>query len=136
MPMPADLPPEDSQAIATVMLRLHAHFRRRHGLPPWPTAWTLLGDMEELKGRSSLVDGQVIGSPRRLIGPVVAAARRMTWLVLKPIFYRQSEVNRDLILALEALARDREQNRRVHHKLSVRIAELETTVAALRKRAE
>ena len=48
-----DLPLEEARNLAALMLRLHGDFRRRHGLPPLPTAWTLLDDMEALRSRAS-----------------------------------------------------------------------------------
>jgi hypothetical protein len=41
-----------------------------------------------------------------------------------------------VVLALEALARDREQSRHAHYVLSERISALEATVARLRPRGE
>jgi hypothetical protein len=108
------------------MIRLHADFRERHGLPPLPTAWTLAGHLEQLQPQSSLVAPDVLLSPRRgIVGRALNAARRVAWEILKPIFYRQSEVNRDVLQALDALARDRETRRAEHHILSARVWELE-----------
>jgi hypothetical protein len=130
----ADLPLDQSSDLAGVMLRLHADFRRRHGLPPLPTAWTLADDMAQLRGRASLTDVGLLRSPARAVGPTLTRVRRLLWDVLKPLFYRQTEVNRDLILALEALAREREQNRHAQYVLSERVSELETLVERLRPR--
>jgi hypothetical protein len=132
--MPADLPPDEFGRMATVMLRLHADFRKRHGLPPLPSAWTLLEDLENLRPRSALNEPAVLASPRALIGPALEAARRVLWKILKPVFDRQTEVNRDTILALEALVRDRQQNRHAYHALSLRISELELDIARLHER--
>ena len=66
----------------------------------------------------------------------MTSLRRFVWSVLKPLFYRQTEVNRDVIFALEALARDREQNRHAHFVLAERVAELEGEIARLRAGAE
>jgi cell division protein FtsB len=52
------------------------------------------------------------------------------------VFDRQTEVNRDVILALEALVRDRQQNRHAYHALSLRISELELEIARLHERDE
>lgn len=116
------------------MLRLHGEFRRRHGLPPLPTAWTLQDHLLGVRERSLLTDPTVFGSRRPGIGGLVTRARVMVWAILKPIFFRQSEVNRDVILALEALARDHEHTRHVHRALSARLADLEDAVARLRRR--
>jgi hypothetical protein len=116
------------------MLRLHADFRQRHHLPPLPTAWTLADEMGRLKGRATLVDTGVLESRAPFVGRVLTSARRFLWTILKPLFYRQTEVNRDVILALEALARDREQNRHAHFVLAERVAELEAEVARLHVR--
>ena len=116
------------------MLRLHADFRRRHGLPNLPTAWTLADDMAQLRGRASLTDIGLLRSPAPAVGSMLTRVRRLLWDVLKPLFFRQTEVNRDLILALEALAREREQNRHAHYVLSERLSELEALVARLRPR--
>jgi hypothetical protein len=132
--VPADLTPDQSRALAGVMLQLHGEFRRRHGLPPLPTAWTLRDYLHDTRKRSLLTDPKVFGSRRPGIGGLVTRARVMLWQVLKPIFFRQSEVNRDVLLALEALARDHEHTRHVHRALSARVADLEETVARLRRR--
>ena len=108
------------------MIRLHAGFRERHGLPALPTAWTLADHLNVLRPLSSLVEPGV-GVSRRggIVGGALNAARRVVWEILKPIFYRQSEINRDMLLALEALSRDRETRLAEHHILSARIWELE-----------
>jgi hypothetical protein len=134
--MPADLPPDEFSKLATLMLRLHADFRRRHGLPPLPSAWTLLEDLEILKERYALNRVEVLQSPRRGIGPAIERARRVLWKILKPVFDRQTEVNWQLILAIEALVRDRQQSRHAYHALSRRINDLEMTIARLHERAE
>lgn len=116
------------------MLRLHADFRHRHALPPLPTAWTLLDQMQGLRARATLVDTGVLESQAPLIGGVLTSGRRFLWTLLKPLFYRQTEVNRDLVLALEAIAREREQHRHAHFVLAERVAELEAEVARLHER--
>jgi hypothetical protein len=116
------------------MLRLHADFRQRHALPPLPTAWTLLDEMQVLRARATLVDTGVLESQAPLIGGVLTSGRRFLWTLLKPLFYRQTEVNRDLVLALEAMAREREQHRHAHFVLAERVAELEAEVARLHAR--
>ena len=129
-----DLPLDQTRDLAGLMLRLHADFRRRHNLPPLPTAWTLLDDMKQLRARASLADPGVLES--RALGGALTSLRRFVWSVLKPLFYRQTEVNRDVIFALEALARDREQNRHAQFVLAERVAELEGEIARLRAGAE
>ena len=126
-----DLPLEEAQELAALMLRLHADFRRRHGRPPLPTAWTLLDDMKVLRARASLTDPGVLES--RALGGALTFVRRMLWTVMKPLFYRQTEVNRDVIFALEALAREREQSRHAHFVLAERVAELEAELARARE---
>ena len=126
-----DLPLDQARNLAASMLRVHADFRRRHALPPLPTAWTLLDDMRALRTRATLADTSVLESRAPLAGRVLTGARRFLWTVLKPLFYRQTEVNRDVILALEALAREREQQRHAHFVLAERVAELESEVARL-----
>jgi hypothetical protein len=126
-----DLPLDQARDLAALMLRLHADFRRRHALPPLPTAWTLLDDMQALRARATLVDTGILESRAPLLGRILAGARRFLWTVLKPLFYRQTEVNRDVILALEGLAREREQQRHAHFVLAERVAELEAEVARL-----
>lgn len=118
------------------MLQLHGDFRQRHGLPPLPTAWTLAGDLANLRARASLTDTHTLRSRAPLIDALLTAGRRVVWEILKPLFYRQTEVNRDLVLALEALARDREQSRHAHYVLSERISALEAAVARLPTRGE
>ena len=125
-----DLPLDQTRDLAALMLRLHADFRQRHALPPLPTAWTLLDDMQALRSRATLVDTGVLESR----APLVTLARRLLWTVLKPLFYRQTEVNRDVIFALEAMAREREQHRHAHFVLAERVAELEAEVARLHER--
>jgi hypothetical protein len=126
-----DLPLEEARDLAALMLRLHGDFRRRHGLPPLPTAWTLLDDMKTLRPRASLTDPGVLES--RALGGALTFVRRILWTVLKPLFYRQTEVNRDVIFALEALAREREQSRHAHFVLAERVAELEAELARSRE---
>ena len=118
------------------MLRIHDDFRSRHGLPPVTTQWTLRDHLRAVSTRSSLVDGAVLTSPRPLFGAALNAARGAIFGLLRPLFYRQSEVNRDVLFALDALSRDSAANRGTHDALSARIAELETTVARLRSRPE
>ena len=84
--------------------------------------------MQALRARATLVDTGVLESR----APLVTLARRLLWTVLKPLFYRQTEVNRDVILALEAMAREREQHRHAHFVLAERVAELEAEVARLK----
>jgi hypothetical protein len=132
----ADLPLDRSRALAGLMLNLHEDFRRRHGLPPLPTAWTLAEHLQALRGRASLVEASVMRSRAQVVGAALTAGRRVLWGILKPLFYRQTEVNRDVVLALEALARDREQSRHAHHVLSERISALEAAAARLRTRGE
>jgi hypothetical protein len=134
--MPGDLPPDEFGKMATVMLRLHADFRKRHGLPPVSSAWTLLEDLEDLKPRSALNEPAVLASPRAVMGPAIKATRRVLWKILKPVFDRQTEVNRDVIRALEALLRDRQQSRQAYHALVLRISELEMAIARLDGRDE
>jgi hypothetical protein len=127
-----DLRPDKARKLGRLMLELHADFRSRHGLPPVPSPWTLHDHLRTLRGRSSLVDPHLLTSPKPVIGTVLRALRTMVWTLLKPIFYRQSEVNRDVLLTLEALERDTEARRSAHDSLSARIAELETLVARSR----
>ena len=126
-----DLPLDEAKDLAALMLRLHGDFRTRHGLPPLSTAWTLLDDMKALRSRASLTDPGVLES--RALGGALNVVRRVLWSVMKPLFYRQTEVNRDVIFALEALAREREQSRHAHFVLAQRIAELEAEVARSRQ---
>ena len=123
-----DLPLDEAQDLAALMLRLHGDFRSRHQLPPLPTAWTLLDDMKALRGRASLTEPGVLES--RALGGALTVVRRILWNVMKPLFYRQTEVNRDVIFALEALAREREQGRHAHFVLTERIAALEAELEA------
>jgi hypothetical protein len=125
-----DLRPDKARTLGRLMLALHADFRNRHGLPPVPSSWTLPHHLHSLQGRSSLVERDLLRSPKAVIGSVLTSVRTMVWTLLKPIFYRQSEVNRDVLLTLEALARDSEARRSAHDSLSARIAELERAVAA------
>ena len=134
--MPADLTLDQSREVAALMLRLHADFRRRHGLPSLTTGWTLADDLGRMRSSSSLADDRVLTSPKPVVGRVVSALRRLVWGILKPVFYRQSEVNRDVILALEALAREREQARHAHYWLARRVYELERAVARPDRRPE
>jgi hypothetical protein len=128
-----DLPLDKARDLAAIMLRLHADFRQRHALPPLPTAWTLLDDLQRLRARATLVDTRVLESRAQYVGRLLTGGRRFLWTLLKPLFYRQTEVNRDVILALEALAREREQHRHAHFVLAERVAELEAEVARLRQ---
>lgn len=123
--MPADLPPGESAEVARVMLRLHAEFRRRRGLSPVPSAWTLLEDLQPARGRLALNDAAVLRSPRPVIGPIITGVRWMLWKLLQPVFDRQTEANRDLVDWVEALARYRDQRRYADFDLSVRVTELE-----------
>ena len=126
-----DLPLDEARELAVLMLRLHGDFRRRHGLPPLPTAWTLLGDMNALRSRATLTDPGVLESGA--LGGALTFVRRIFWTIMKPLFYRQTEVNRDVIFALEALAREREQSRHAHFVLAERVAELEAELARSRE---
>jgi len=134
--MPSDLTSDEYGRAATVMLQLHADFRRRHGLPPLPSAATIFERVETMKRRSALNEPGVLRSPRPVIGPVLEVARRILWKILLPIFDRQTEVNRDLFLAVEIMAvesilSDRAAQRDREQALLTRIAELETRLARL-----
>ena len=72
-----------------------------------------------------LNEPNVLRSPRPVIGRAVERTRRLLWKVLKPVFDRQTEMNRSLIRVLEALLAEREHHRHVHYDLSLRVAELE-----------
>ena len=118
------------------MLRLHGDFRQRHGLPPLPTAWTLVHDLGTLRPRAALTDPGVLRSRAPVIGAALTAVRRLMWEILKPLFFRQTEVNRDVLLALEALARDRDERRHADYVLSERMSAVEEAVGRLRARGE
>jgi hypothetical protein len=120
--MPVDLPPLQSGMLAEVMLRLHADFRRRHGLPPMPD---LAADLDEARRRVALNDSSVLQSPRSVIGPAIQGARRVLWRILQPVFDRQTDMNRSLIRVLEALLEERAHHRHVHYHLSLRVTDLE-----------
>ena len=128
----ADLPLDQTRDLAGVMLRLHEEFRRRHDLPPLPTAWTLADDLRQLQARAGLTDTSLLRSRAAFAGAALSGVREFLWHILKPLFFRQTEVNRDVILALEALTREREQQRHAHYVLSERVSELEALVARLR----
>ena len=85
------------------------------------------GPPAALRDRALLTDPAIL-NPRRAGGPL-ARLRGALWQLLKPIFFRQSEVNRDLVLALEALAREHEHALHVQRALTSRIAELERAIA-------
>jgi hypothetical protein len=123
-----DLLPDEARALARLMVALHQEFRARHNLPPVPSPFTLPEHLRAA-GTPSLVDPRVLESSKPLIGALLKAPRALLWGILKPLFYRQAEINRDLILALEALTRDSEARRAAHHVLSARIAELEALVS-------
>jgi hypothetical protein len=125
-----DLRPDKARVLGRLMLELHAGFRQRHGLPPMPSAWTLRDHLNSLQRRTSLVEPALLRSPKPVVGGALRSVRAVVWMLLNPIFYRQSEVNRDVLLALEALARDSEARRSAYDSLSARIEELERAVAA------
>jgi hypothetical protein len=134
--VPADLSSDEFGRVAAVMLRLHADFRRRHDLPPLPTAAVILQRLEDLKRRSALNDPAVLRSPRAGIGGALEAARWVLWKILKPVFDRQTEANQDLLLAMEILAvesilTDRSAMRDREQELLERVAELERRLARL-----
>jgi hypothetical protein len=120
--MPVDLPPLQSGKLASVMLRLHADFRRRHGLPPLPS---LAEDLDDARRHAILNEPGVLRSPRPVIGQAIQGTRRVLWKILKPVFDRQTDLNRSLIRVLDAVLAEREHHRHVHYDLSVRVAELE-----------
>jgi hypothetical protein len=127
-----DLRPDKARDLGRLMLAIHADFRKRHGLPPLPDAWTLRDHLSGVRNRSSLVDTALLRSPRTGIGAVLTRVRTMLWTLLSALFYRQSEVNRDVLLALEALARDSDARRAAHDALSARIVELERMLERMR----
>ena len=104
------------------MLRLHADFRQRHGLPPVPS---IADDLDQARRRVVLNEPDVVHSPRPVFGQAIAGARRVFWRIQKPVFDRQTAMNRSLIRVLEALLAEREHHRHVHYDLSLRVAELE-----------
>lgn len=107
------------------MLQLHADFRRRHALPAVPDVWALLEDLEALRRRAALTDAAMLRSPKPVIGPLLTGVRWVLWKLLKPVFDRQTDVNRDTLTVLETIARDREERRHAEFDLSVRVSELE-----------
>jgi hypothetical protein len=131
--MAVDLPPEKAARLAVKMLRLHADFRQRHGLPPVPSAWTVDEDFEEARRHARLNEPDVLRSPRPVIGPAIEGTRRIAWKLLKPVFDRQTEMNRLLLRVLDQLVRDREDHRHIHYDLSVRVAQLERQALAERE---
>ena len=128
--MPSDLPPDQSRATAELMLRIHADFRRGHGLPPLPTAWTLLRDLPALRSRALLVKRSMRDSSRPIVGFAITTIRRLIRRIVGSVVI-QSELNDEVILDLEALARDREFSRHARHVLTLRIAELERRLERL-----
>jgi hypothetical protein len=132
----ADLRLDQSRAFAGTMLQLHAEFRHRHGLPPLPSSWTLSDHLAALRTRAALSDPALLRSHTRIGNRLLSAVRQLLWDVLKPIFFRQTAVNQDVVLALEALARDRVERRHSQHVLSERITALEAEVDRLRARGE
>jgi hypothetical protein len=132
--MADDLPPDEFGQLVAVMLRLHADFRRRHGLAPMRSAWSYIQTLEEMKGRAVLNEPGVLSSPRPGIGRAVEAVRRVFWKILKPVFDRQTEVNREAILGLQAVMRAGEQSRQTCVELMTRVASLEAEVRRLRDR--
>jgi hypothetical protein len=90
-----------------------------------PDVWALLEDLDALKRRAALSDAAVLRSPKPIIGPLLTGVRKVLWKLLKPVFDRQTDVNRDTLVLLETLARDREERRQAEFDLSVRVAELE-----------
>jgi len=113
------------------MVRLQADFRRRHNLPPVKNAWTLVEAIETLKTRSALNDARILRSPRAGIGKAVETARHAFWKLLKPVFDRQTEVNRGGIGALQMLMRECERNQEANLALMARVQRLEAEVKRL-----
>jgi hypothetical protein len=136
--MPADLSSSETALIAEAVLRMHADFRQRHGLPPLPSAWSLVPYLTEVRARSSLIEPSILRSPRRgVVGTLLNALRRLVLLPLaQPILHRQTAVNRDLLLALDALLEDRKAARAEHRLLAARIYELERRIAPPPRRSE
>ncbi|MDH3226757.1 MAG: hypothetical protein OEM67_06675, partial [Thermoleophilia bacterium] len=66
-----DLRPDKAHELGRLMLELHADFRRRHGLPPVPSSWTLHDHLQTLWSRASLVERDLLSSPRPVIGTVL-----------------------------------------------------------------
>lgn len=120
--MPVDLPPLQSGKLAVIMLRLHADFRRRHGLPPMPD---VADDLNQARLRVVLNEPSVLQSPRAVVGRAIEGTRHVFWKILKPVFDRQTDMNRSLIRVLDALLQEREHHRHVHYDLSRRVSELE-----------
>jgi hypothetical protein len=118
------------------MLGLHDDFRKRHGLPIVPSPWTLDDHLSPLHDRRSLIDPSLLDSPRPLIGTIIERLRRGIAGLLHAIFYRQTELNRDVLLTLEALTRDSQARRSAYDALSSRVVELERTVARLEGKGE
>ncbi len=134
------LPNDQAYALAVLMLQLHDDLRRRRGLPPLPSASRARDDtwgarLQSVQARSSLSEGAVLGSHRRGVGTIIKAIRTAFWTILKPVFDRQSHVNSEVILALNALVKEREQLLWQQDMLSMRIVELEY-LAGLRKRGQ
>jgi hypothetical protein len=126
-----DLRPDRARRLGRLMLELHGDFRKRHDLPPVPSPWTLSDHLRPLRSQTSLIDPDLLASPRPVIGTVLETIRKALSTLLHAIFYRQSELNRDVLLTLEALTRDSAARRSAHDALSARIEELERAVERL-----
>ena len=67
-----------------------------------------------------------------MIGFAITAIRRLVRRIVGSVVI-QSELNDEVILDLEALARDREFSRHARHVLTLRIAELERRLERLHR---
>lgn len=131
-----DLRPDRARTLGRLMLGLHDDFRKRHGLPPVPSPWTLDEHLRPLHDRRSLIEPSLLDSPRPVLGKIIERLRRALEGLLHAIFHRQTELNRDVLLTLEALSRDSRARRGAHDSLSARVAELERAVARLEGKSE
>ena len=115
------------------MLRLHADFRAKHGLGPVRSPWSLLEEVEAVKLKGAVNDRAVLASPRHASGWILERVRWVLWRTLKPVFDRQAEINRESILAVEALIRESYLARDRQRDLEQRIEQLELGLSRLRR---
>ena len=119
------------------MHRLHADFRERHGLSPMRDPWSRLAEVDSLERRLALNDPRVLDSPRRPVtGPIIERMRWVLWRILKPVFDRQTEVNRDLLaLSMESLTQDLDRYaiRNEHRVLANQVAAMKHAAESTRR---
>lgn len=130
--MSRHLRPDQIEAIADLIIRVQDDFRLTHGLEPLSSPWRklegpVLGRLANLGTLADLAGSPIPRSHRRGVGKIIETTRRIVWKVLQPILDRQTAFNRELLVIVDDMARDRARLERTIVHLVARLAEADSS---------